>query len=206
MKSIIRKIFSIPVYIHLIAIMAVSCIAVYGTLKYIDSYTNHNQAVLIPDIRGLQIEDAALLLEQMLLRYDVIDSIYAKDFMPGAIVELSPEANARVKKNRIIYITVNAKTEKTATIPEVTDLSYRQAYADIKSRGFRYVEKKLVAGKYYDLTIGVEYEGRLVSSGVRVPLTANLFLVVSDGTTGSQENKVIDEETTENVGNDANWF
>jgi len=206
MKSFISNIFHLPVCIHLLAVMVLSCVAVYATLKYIDYYTNHNQAVLIPDIRGLQIEDAAPFLERSLLRYEVIDSIYTREVVPGAIVELSPAANAKVKKNRIIYITVNAKTEKTAPIPEVADLSYRQAYADIKSRGFRYVEKKLVAGEFYDLTVGVEYEGQIVNGGTRVPLTANLFLIVSDGTVGSHEKKVIDEESTENAGNDENWF
>jgi len=206
MKSLISKFFHLPVFIHLFVVMVFSCGAVYATLKYIDSYTNHNQAVLIPDIRGLQIEDAAPFLERSLLRYEVIDSIFTREAVPGAIVELSPEANARVKKNRIIYITVNAKTEKTAPIPEVADLSYRQAYADIKSRGFKYVEKKLVEGEFYDLTVGVEYEGKIVNSGTRVPLTANLFLIVYDGTVGSQEKKIIDDESTESAGNDEDWF
>jgi beta-lactam-binding protein with PASTA domain len=206
MKSLFRKIFCLPVFIHLLAVMALSLIAIYATLRYIDAYTNHNQAVLIPDIRGFQMEEAIPVLEQNFLRYEVIDSIYSKEFNPGAIVELSPEVNAKVKKNRIIYITVNAKTEKTAQIPEVTDLSYRQAYADLKSRGFRYVEKKLVPGEFYDLTVGVEYEGKLVNSGTRVPLTANLFLVVCDGTVGPEENKINDEETTESAGSDEHWF
>jgi beta-lactam-binding protein with PASTA domain len=206
MKSIFRKIFCLPIYIHLLAVLALSLVAIYATLKYIDAYTNHNQAVLVPDVKGLQMEEAIPFLEQNFLRYEVIDSIYSKEFNPGAIVELSPEVNAKVKKNRIISITVNAKTEKSAIIPEVTDLSYRQAYADLKSRGFRYVEKKLVTGEYYDLTVGVEYEGKLVNSGTRVPLTANLFLVVCDGTVGPEENKGSDEETTESAGSDEHWF
>jgi hypothetical protein len=101
---------------------------------------------------------------------------------------------------------VNAKTEKAAIIPEVTDLSYRQAYADLKSRGFRYVEKKLVAGEFYDLTVGVEYEGKLVSSGTRVPLTANLFLVVCDGNIEPEENKINNEESTESAGSAEHWI
>ena len=206
MKSFFSKIFHLPVYIHLLAVIALSFVAVYVLLNYIDSYTNHNQAVLVPDIRGLLIDEAAPLLEQSILRYEVIDSLYSKEYKPGVIVDLSPEANSKVKKNRIIYITVNAKTEKTAPIPEVADLSYRQAYADLKSAGFKNVEEKYVSGEHYNLTIGVEYKGQLVQSGTLVPLSAVLTLVISDGNVEPEEITDANKENPENTGNKEDWF
>ena len=181
--SIINKIFKLPVIVHFLAIAVTSCIAVYILLKSIDAYTNHNQAVNVPDVRNLQVEDAVPFFELNKLRYNIIDSIYSKDVAPGAIVELMPEANSKVKKNRVISITVNAKTEETATIPSVEGISYRQAYAQLKARGFANVEKKFVTGEYYDLTVGVEYGGFMADSGMRAPLSADLVLVVSDGYT-----------------------
>jgi Uncharacterized protein conserved in bacteria len=181
--SIINKIFKLPVIVHLLAIAVTSCIAVYILLKSIDAYTNHNQAVNVPDVRNLQVEDAVPFFELNKLRYNIIDSIYSKDVAPGAIIELMPEANSKVKKNRVISITVNAKTEETATIPSVEGISYRQAYAQLKARGFANVEKKFVTGEYYDLTVGVEYGGFMADSGMRAPLSADLVLVVSDGYT-----------------------
>lgn len=203
MKSFFSKIIHLPFYIHLLVVIAVSIFTVYGTLKYIDFYTNHNQAVIVPDIKKLQIEDAASILEQKILRYEVIDSVYSKEFMPGAIVELTPEVNARVKKNRIIYITVNAKTEETAPMPEVTNVSFRQAYADIKSRGFKFVEVKKVSGEHLNLTIGVEYNDELVNSGDRIPLSARLTLLICDGIAEPQEITIDDEA---NSGTEKDWF
>jgi len=175
------KILKLPVYIHLLAIMAVGCIVVYVTLKGIDSYTNHNQAVKVPDVRGLQIEDAIPFLNENLLNYTILDSIHTKELPPGAIVELMPEANSKVKKNRIIYITVNAKSEETVPIPVVKDISYRQASALLKARGFVNVEWKYVSSDFRDLTLGVEYGGKIIESGTRVPLTAKLILIIGDG-------------------------
>ena len=206
MKSVFSKIFGLPVFIHLLAVIALSLLAIYIILNYIDAYTNHNQAVLVPDIRGLQIEDAAPFLEQNQLRYSIIDSIYSKDFMPGAIVELLPEANAKVKKNRIISITINAKSEESSSIPDLAYISYRQAFAHLKSLGFKDIEEKYVAGEYRNLTIGVEYKGQLVSSGTRVPLTAKLILVISDGNLGPQDNEPPINDNEENVGSDENWL
>ena len=203
-NSLFDKIFKLPVYIHLLVISAVACITVFFVLKSIDSYTNHNQAVQVPDIRGLQIEDAVPFLEKNLLRYAIIDSIYTKDVPPGAIVEMLPEANSKVKKNREINITINAKTEETAPIPEIEELSYRQAYAILKACGFMNVEWKYVTGEFRDLAVGVEYGGLIVSSGTRVPINAKLTLVLNDGNTGYRGDTIV-QENSELIG-DEGWF
>ena len=203
--TLFSKIFKLPIYVHLLAIAATSCIAVYIVLKSIDVYTNHNQAVNVPDVRGLQIEDARPFFEDNILKYTVIDSIYSKDDIPGAIVELLPEANSKVKKNRIIYVTINAKTEETASIPEVKDISYRQAYALLKTCGFLYVEFKYVTGEYRDLTVGVEYGGIMMERGTRVPLTANLILVVSDGNIVAESDSLA-TDSIDISGDRDNWF
>lgn len=204
MKSFFSKIFNMPIYIHLLIMAVVGCIIVYVVLKGLDMYTNHNQAVQVPDVRGLQIEDAEDFFERNMLRYEIVDSIYSKEVTPGAIVELMPEANSKVKKNRIVYITVNAKTEETAMIPEVADISFRQAYALLRARGFMDVEWKYVTGEYRDLTIGVEYGGQIVSHGTYVPLTAKLILVISDGHITPKDSETV--EKSEIIGGDESWF
>jgi len=206
MSFSIGKIFKMPVYIHILAVFIASCIAVYIVLRCIDSYTNHNQAVLVPDVRGLQIEEAIPFLEQNMLRHVIVDSIFSKDVTPGAIVDLMPEVNSKVKKNRIVYITVNAKTEEMAPIPEVADISFRQAYALLKARGFMDVEYKYVTGEYLDLTVGVEYGGQMVDYGTRVPLAAKLILVISDGNRILLENDSIQENVPEIIDGDESWF
>ena len=207
-NSFLNKIFRLPVYIHLLAISTFACITVYIVLKSIDAYTNHNQAVHVPDIRGLQIEEAAPFLEKNLLSYSIVDSVYSKDVTPGAIFELMPEANSKVKKNRTIYITVNAKTEETAIIPDIEDMSYsfRQAYAILKAKGFMGVEWKYVTGEYPDLALGVEYGGQMVKKGARVPLSAKLILVISDGNGAAQKRESISEDNPEPIVGGETWY
>jgi beta-lactam-binding protein with PASTA domain len=206
MNSFFDKIFKMPVCVHLLAIALLSCLLVYIVLENIDSYTNHNQAVNVPDVRGLQVEEAAPFFGQNRLRYVVIDSVFSKEAKPGAIVDLLPEANSKVKKNRIVYVTVNAKTEETAPVPDITDISFRQAYALLRARGFVDVEHKYVSGEYRDLTLGVEYEGRQIGSGTRVPLTGKLVLVVSDGNVMPHDGASRQGDSIEIIGGDESWF
>ncbi len=195
-----------PVYVHLLAILVLLCLIIYIVLKSIDLYTNHNQAVYVPDVRGLQIEDAAPFFEQNMLSYEIIDSVFSKEETPGAIIELIPEANSKVKKNRIVSVTVNAKTEETAPIPDIADISFRQAYALLRARGFTDVEYKYVSGEYRDLTIGVEYGGQIINTGTRVPLTAKLILVISDGHVIPEDSNAVKDENIEIIGGDESWF
>jgi beta-lactam-binding protein with PASTA domain len=199
------KLLKAPVYVNILIVLALLFIVGWLTLLWIDTYTNHNKAVVVPDVRGLQIEEAEPYFSKNLLRYVIIDSVYSKAATPGAIVDIIPDANTKVKKNRIVYVTVNAKSEETAPVPEITDISYRQAYALLKSRGFQNVDLKYVSGEFRDLAIGVEYRGKMVKTGDRIPLASKISLVLSDGHIVAQGDS-IKEDKPKIIGGNETWF
>ena len=181
MNNFFVKLIKNPYVLNLLLAVVVTCGLIYGALKWLDHYTRHNEAVVVPDVKGLKIEEAAEFFKNNNLRYNVIDSVFSKDVEPGAIVELSPLAGSKVKEGRIVFITVNALTSQMATIPEVEDLSFRQAYALLKARGFENVEIEYVPGDFKDLAVSVDLRGRALAKGEHVPLTAPLVLKVSSG-------------------------
>ena len=175
------KILKNPFVISLLLAVLILWGLIYGTLVWLDIYTRHNEAVVIPDVKGMTIEEAAPFLAEKGIRYNIIDSVFSKDVDPGAIVEIVPTPGSKVKEGRIVFVTINAKTSQMACIPEVQDLSFRQAYALLTSIGFKAIEVKYVAGDYKDLAIGVEWNGKILEEGQHVPLNAHLTLVVSGG-------------------------
>ncbi len=181
MDNRLIKILKNPFVFSLLLAILLVCGLIYGTLVWLDAYTRHNEAVVIPDVKGLTIEEAAPFLAGRGIRYNIIDSVFSKDVAPGAIVEIVPATGSKVKEGRIVFITINAKTSQMGRIPEVQDLSLRQAYALLGSVGFRAIEVKYVAGDYKDLAIGVEWNGEMLEEGRHVPLNAHLTLVVSGG-------------------------
>ena len=181
MNDFFVKLIKNPYVLNLLLAVVVTCGLIYGTLKWLDKYTRHNEAVVVPDVKGLKMEEAAEFFKNNNLRYNVIDSVFSKEVEPGAIVELVPAAGSKVKEGRIVFITVNALTSQMATIPEVEDLSFRQAYALLRARGFESVEIEYVAGDFKDLAVSVELRGKTLEKGEHVPLTAPLVLKVSSG-------------------------
>ena len=166
-----------PFVISLILAILIIWGLIYGTLVWLDVYTRHNVAVV--DVKGLTIEKTAPFFSEKRIRYNIIDSVFSKEVPPGAIVELVPAPGSKVKEGRVVFVTINAKTSQMGVIPEVEDLSYRQANALLQSIGFVSVEVKYVAGDYKDLAVAVEWNGRVLEKGQHVPLNAHLVLVVT---------------------------
>ena len=87
MSNFFVKLIKNPFVINLLLVIVVSCGVVYGVLAWLDSYTRHNQAVVVPDVKGMKLEDAAEFFGNNKLRYNVIDSVFSKDLAMG--VELN---------------------------------------------------------------------------------------------------------------------
>jgi beta-lactam-binding protein with PASTA domain len=190
-----------PLAAHLIAALFVAGLLLFLVLKGLNVYTRHNKAVVIPDVKGMQIREASLFFKNNGLRYSVVDSIYSREVSPGAIVDVYPVAGSKVKEGRIVALTLNATDVEKAAIPDVADLSFRQAHALMQAQGFSSVEIRYVPGTYRDLAIAVESDGKELQPGERVPLTSTLVLKVSDGgrdASGESESGTAGSRTGEN--------
>ena len=212
MGKIIVKLIKNPFVITLVVATLLTGGIIWGVLNWLDVYTRHNEAIVVPDIKGLKLDEAIPFLENNHLRYNVVDSVFSKEVAPGAIVEVIPNVGAKVKEGRILFITINALTSQMAAIPEITDLSFRQAYALLKSRGFNQIEVEYVLGEYKDLAIGVECKGRMLNTGELMPLTSSLILKISGGPDMDTlelegEADSLDLKPGESINNDEeNWF
>lgn len=217
-KNIREQFMRMPIVLHVLLIGGVLCLLSAITLQALRGYTLHNQAIVVPDVKGLQLEEASTFFENNDLRYTVIDSVYTKDVPPGAIYEMVPGAGSKVKEGRIIFVTLNARTAQTASVPDVADLSFRQAYALLQSKGFTSIEILYVSGRYRDLALGIELRGHLLKPGERVPVAARLVLKVSDGgsapdaasgdsiDTSPESSRPHTEETTSSPSENEKWF
>lgn len=181
MSNTVVRFFKNPFVVNIVLVILVSCGIVFGVLNWLDSYTRHNQAVVVPDVKGMELDEAADFFKDNHLRYNVIDSVFSNDVAPGAIVELVPGVGSKVKEGRIVFVTINALTSQMVKIPEIEDLSFRQAYALLRARGIDSVKIEYVPGIYKDLTMGVELDGRTLMKGDLVPLASQLVLKVSSG-------------------------
>lgn len=200
-KRVIKYLFSNILIRNLILLLFTVIVLIYGLLFWLRSYTLHNQAVEVPDLKGLQEESAASLLRQRDLRYQIIDSVYTKQVSPGAVIEQVPDALSKVKKSRIVFLTVNAKSEQKVELPDLIDMSQRQAMAMLNSLGFQIDSTQYVHYEYKDLVVGVLYNGSLISRGAHIPYGSRLRLQVGDGVV-----EPVEVDSTMMDESDKEWF
>ena len=194
-------------WLNLIAMMAVVILLLFGVLKWLDVYTRHGEAVVVPDVKGMTVGEAEMLLRNHGLVCVVSDSNYVKNKPAGSILELNPSAGQKVKEGRTIYLTINTLDVPLRLVPDVADnSSVRQAQAKILAAGFKLSENELISGEK-DWVYGVKYKGRQLNMGDKVPVGATL---VGDGETQVQDSDsleiVEDAAGTTDVSTDDSWF
>lgn len=164
----------------LVAIVIVVAL-VTVTLYAINIYTHHGESETVPDVRGLFINEAELMFRNHGLFPQIIDSVFRSDKKLGTIIEQIPGPNSKVKKNRPIYLIINAKQVKQIPVPDLADVSYRQALAMIKAIGLQVDKVEYKPSEYKDLVIDVKYRGVSIAQGMRIPIDSYLTLVVGNG-------------------------
>jgi eukaryotic-like serine/threonine-protein kinase len=147
----------------------------------LDVYTRHGSEFSVPDFRGLNIDEAGNLADEKNLILQVNDSVFNADQKPGAVVSQSPSANSKVKPNRVIYVTINAKNSEKVEMPNVVGKSFRQAEADLITIGLRIGTKHYAPYPAKDYVLHQYYNRREVAPGKKVIKGAAIDLVLGNG-------------------------
>ena len=166
---------------HILLLLIVVVALFAGLILWLEDYTRHGEQKLVPNVIDLTEENAATLILSRELNYEIVDSVYKTGAMPGAVVDQDPKADSFVKKERKIYLIINAKAAQMTPLPEVVDLSIRQAQALLMGADFKIKEVVYKPSDYRDLVLEVLYNGKKVEAGEDIPTFSELTLHVGDG-------------------------
>ncbi len=181
MKINLKRLLVNPYTISLVALVIIVVALFWGTLSWLDSYTNHGVELEVPNVSDLTYEEAANILKEKDLKCEVIDSIFMNGHPLGAIVEQTPEAGSKVKAGRTIYLITNSNSIRRVVLPDVREISLRQAEAMVNSVGLVVDSIEYVPSEYKDLVKDVKYNGKLLPPGFRVPEGGRVVLLVGCG-------------------------
>ena len=192
-----------------IGAMILACfLIILGTLYWLDFYTMHGEAVVVPNVKGKLYNEAEFSITKLKLKVVVIDSSFVKGIKPNTILEQNPDGGMKVKEGRIVYLTINTDKEPMITIPDIVDnSSYRQAEAKLRSLGFKLTAPELIAGER-DWVYGLKFMNRNISAGEKIPSESTLTLQVGNGSSTAEGDSVTNvRSTTQNdpVVDDS-WF
>ena len=156
-------------------------LAIWGSLFALDNYTQHGETITVPDLRSLTFEQVDKRLKGKHLKYVVADSTYQVDQLPYVILEQNPTPDKKVKENRTIYLTVNAKSPPKVRMPNLVGKSLKQADIDIKDHQLKLGELEYQPSPHENLVLSQKVNGLEVKSHTLIPKGMKVDLVLGNG-------------------------
>jgi beta-lactam-binding protein with PASTA domain len=164
-------------------------ILVFGTvivMQVLKVYTRHNHNLTVPDFAGLTLEDAVIAAGERSLRVEVFDSVFMADREKGTVVEQHPAAGEKVKKNRKIFLTMNAMNPEKVAMPNLVDLTFRQAGAKLESFGLKVGHISYEPDIAINVVLAQRMRGSSVEPGDSVVKGSSVDLVLGKGLSDEQ--------------------
>lgn len=168
--------------LNLILAVMIGLVILLVLIVWLRGYTQHGHEVEVQDVRGMAVAEAAPLLASQGLHMEVIDSTYSDKVPFGMIVEQDPRPNSHAKEGRMVYVTINATTRRQVVIPDLQDMSSRQAVATLRSMGLRVdTAFEYRPSEFRDLVLDVKSGGNSITPGTKLPQGTYIRLVVGKG-------------------------
>ncbi len=140
------------------------------------AYTKHGHGITVPDITRMPLDEATTVLKTRGLRYELAAKRSNEAFPPDFVIDQTPNAGMIVKPNRKIYITINTTSTPTVVVPEVQDLSLRNATIQLQNSGLQVGNVTYESSRFRNSVLR-----QSVPSGRRVTQNTTVDLIVGDG-------------------------
>jgi beta-lactam-binding protein with PASTA domain len=167
---------------HLGLAAAISLVMLLGTLLWLKVYTHHGKTIVVPDLAGLTVDEVEDVTSSRRLRFEVVDSVFSTEMPRGTVIKQNPNAASRVKKNRKIFLTMNAVNLEMVSMPQLIGLSFRQARLALQNAGLiqgtikykpDFAKNNVLQQMYKDTVIN---EGTIITKGAVIDLVLGMGL------------------------------
>ena len=167
--------------LHILGMIALTMVLIVGLNASFGFITNHGQKQEVPDLSGKTLEEAENILEEQHLRYFIADSTFDVHKKPHEVIDQHPVKGSFVKRNRKIYITVNSIKPPLVKLPNLIDMSKRQAQLVLENSGFLLGKEIYQPDLAKDAVLSMRANGNTVAANTSLPKGTTIDLILGDG-------------------------
>lgn len=144
-------------------------------------YTHHGRSHAVPDFTDMPLNEAIELIESKKFRHELFDSQHVAEKAPGIILDQHPEPGFLVKKNRKIFLTINAANPGEIEMPNLVGISLREARIKLEGYGLK------LGNLYYryDISENVileqQFKGKIIAAGDSIRKGSSIDMVLGKG-------------------------
>lgn len=169
-----------PLVKHLIWMLVITAGILILVAIFIKIYSRHGQEYEMDNLAGLQYHEVTLN-NPLQLRFVIVDSIYNSDTDPGIILSQDPLPGTLVKKNRKVYLTISSREPESVIMPDLIDMSLRQAVSQLMSEGLTIGHLYFVESQYRNAIQSQSIKGRKIMAGQKINRGSVIDLSVGKG-------------------------
>ena len=170
-----------PLWANILFAIALVAVLLFIFLISLNWITHHGKILKIPQVAGKNLPDAKKQLEDQGFDIVIQDSVYVDTLPPLNVVKQFPEADAEVKINRTVYLTINRSSPPLIQMPQLVGQSFRSAEILLRQTGLKLGDTSFVPDFAKNSIKKQLYKGQEISFGTKIPMGAKIDLVISNG-------------------------
>ena len=164
-----------------VAVMVLLLVAVMEfTFKSLNSFTRHGEEFPVPNMVEMNYEEAVEQYQDT-FTFILLDSVYVKDFPEGAVYQQNPAPGAMVKSGRNMYILRTTIAPEIVAMPNLRNLSLRQAMVSLTAVGLKVDKLEFVEYFARNAVVEQKFKGNVIEPKADVVKGSAITLVVGLG-------------------------
>lgn len=169
-----------PIVKHLLLMLAISVAILVIVFVFVKIYSRHGDEYVMENYTDRVYSDV-ISTNSLGLRFVITDSIFSDEKQAGTILSQDPPAGAMIKKGRKVYLTIASSRPEDVLMPDLVDMSLRQAVSQLMSEGLTIGHLYFAESQYRNAVQSASVKGRKVIAGQKVPCGTEVDLTVGRG-------------------------
>ncbi|MBN3036134.1 MAG: PASTA domain-containing protein [Bacteroidales bacterium] len=160
----------------------ITALLIFFMLRFMNIYSRHGKEMVLPDFTGLTLAQIDSSGFGKKFDFFVIDSIYSNAVPKATVVMQDPQPGSFVKRGRNIYVTTVAVLSEKVEMPDLVDLTVRQAVSLLHS--YRLKPGRLIYKPSFDKDAVLQQlvGSDTVNPGDKIEIGSVVDMVVGTGT------------------------
>lgn len=177
LKFISRK----PLWVHILLAIALVFLMLFLFLWSLGFVTKHGKTLTIPSVTGRSLLDAQKFLEEKGFEIEIQDSVFVDTAAPLSVLRQFPEADAVVKENRTVYLTISRAVAPTIDMPNLEGMSFRNAEMILRQYGLKLEDTVFRPDFAKNAVLEQQYYGDRIKPGTKIRMGSGISLVLGSG-------------------------
>ena len=167
-----------PLWINILVAIGLFMLLIFIFLGSLDFITKHGSNVTVPSVIGKNLEAAKKILEAKGFEVEVQDSVFIDSLPRLTVTRQTPDENATVKVNRIIFLTINRALPPLVEMPNLIGFSIRTAQMYLENLGLHLGDTTFRPDIAKNAVLEQLYQGAPITSGTKIYMGSTISFVL----------------------------